>query len=300
MVKVGLVRLVAVAAVFAASLPGAAEEKAGADGSAEPAVESGGSGSGLGPAWLHVLEEYRGRFSSGTYGADEEPGLSSIEQEDESDHDLRMFLEGGVYDPAGRYSADLALGAWYDLDGEVPQNEFSTFASVRDSSDSYWLDVYSLSAAYHTRGMLKEVRGGRQTAPHGLPTTFDGLTLELEPVHHLLELAFFGGRTVHFFEKDADLLEDWLASAGVALRPNRSLKLELDYMFAMEDTELEDGLVEHEYGATAWYRGTDWLYLKGYGRAIGSVFSHAGGASRLIFDRLDLGMDLSFDAQTAR
>jgi len=112
-------------------------------------------------------------------------------------------------------------------------------------------------------------------------------------------VAVFGGRTAHFFEKDADTFEDWLASLGVALHPADNLKIEVDYIFAAEDTELEEGLVEHEYGATVWYRGTDWLYLKGYGRAIGSVFSHTGFATRALYVPADLGFDLSFDAQTA-
>ncbi len=244
--------------------------------------------------WFQVQEEYRGRFATGY----ESPSLYTDE---ESDHDARLQLSSGIRDASGHFRGFLSAGAWVDLDGQRSEGAPAALSSSYDLESSLWLDVFSLYGEYHSDGWLRLARVGRQVVEFGLPLTVDGALLEVRPLAPApyFDLFFFGGRSVHFFEAEQAIFEDWVASAGVVIHPLHKMRIVMDYRFLMEDTEIEEGIVDHSYGAEVLYAPLDWLYLKGYGRGITDAFSHTGAAARMAWYDLGLGVDLKVDSQLA-
>lgn len=269
--------------------------------------------------WFRAIEEYRGRFAVGSGAVD--PGVEGVDaneytREDESDHDLRLYVGAGIRDRQDRFSGNLALGLWWDVDGLPEEGAFTTLGSLRDG-EAISPEVYSLYGEYHAnfasggKSLVRLARVGRQTSEVGLPATFDGASLRLRPIAPHLDVFAFGGRTVHFFEEDAGLFEDWIASAGAEIRPVRSLRLVLDYRLEMQDqttaasTEDDDdeggvsrkSVTDHGYGLAAWYKPASWARLKLSGRGLTDQFSHVGGAGRLFWEALSMGVDFKVDAQ---
>jgi hypothetical protein len=249
--------------------------------------------------WLFALEEYRLRASMSPGEGGGSP-LGSL-AEDESDQDVRLFLEGGVVDPDDNFAAEVSLGLWWDIDGSIPDGNPYGLASTFDYRQPWW-DVYTLTAEYRSKGVLRLARGGRQASEHGLPVTFDGASIRLTGVERYLDFFVFGGRSTHFFEVAAEPFEDWIASAGAVVRASPSVRFELDYRLSLEDVlqsdkQTKEGLSDHSYGLSAWCRSGDWLYAKGYLRGLNDEFSHAGAAARMIWQSLNLGVNLSADVQ---
>ena len=238
--------------------------------------------------WLQFTEEYRFRSVSSVAG-------DTLFGKSQSDHDARVYAAAGFRDSKDRFYVTTSLGAWFDLDG-IDNGTPGTLGSIYDVGDPAKLDVYSLYGEYHTSGWLKEIRLGRQQAEYGLSATYDGLHARIRPLP-IVDVFLFGGRTVHYFEEGADLFEDWMGSGGLSIRPLERLRLDLDYRFTMEDTALEEGLMEHGYGATIWFQPIDWLYLKALGRGIDEQFTHAGLNSRLEWASLGLGIRLGMESQ---
>lgn len=249
---------------------------------------------------LDLAEAYRFRHATApeTGAAQAAYGVGA---DDESDQDLHLFLTSRVHDGREHFAADLALSLWADVDGRAPGGTPSDLGGVYDSgtSPSVWFDVYRLSAEYRTRGVLALARAGRQSAEHGPPATFDGATVRLRPTPRTLELFAFGGRTVHFFETDAAVFEDWIGSAGAVVRPLRQLRIELDYRFRQEDTTTRSGLTDNGYGAAVWYLATDWLRLKGAVRGIDDRVSHVGLDANASWDALAFGVSARIEGQPA-
>lgn len=249
-------------------------------------------------------EEYRFRHSSGTAY----PAIDGVRDDTanvETDHDLRLFLNGHLSEGTDRFAADLSLGVWYDPGGtREPSSDPTAFGAIADHNtpeefhDAY--DVYSLYAEYRGRGVLGLVRGGRQGAMHGVPATFDGATVELRPVPTYLDLVFFGGRTVHFFDLHESAFENWLAAAVAVVRPLPELRLEVEYRFLKEETSLNRDIEDHSYGVTAWYRMTEEIWLKGFVRGLDTSLSHVGLDTRFAWPELGLGADTSVHAQLIR
>ncbi|GAB4292683.1 MAG: hypothetical protein Kow0090_06730 [Myxococcota bacterium] len=270
----------------------------GAEGEEEQASESIGRESEQGDwyFWLYALEEYR--FRKATSSTADQVGSSVLsaanyEVGEESDHDFRLYFDGGAVDPSERYRGNLAMGLWWDVDGDVPKDEIATFSSIYDKPNP-WFDVYVLSAEYNSHDILKLARAGRQVTEHGLPSTFDGLSFLLNPDSKYLDIFVFGGRSVYFFEAGAEVLEDWLGSTGFTLKPSRNFKLDLDYRFIREVRgEVGEVLYDNSYGATGWYRLDDWFNGKLYARGIDDVFSQGGGAAKLAWASLDAGLNLN-------
>jgi hypothetical protein len=219
----------------------------------------------------------------------------------ETDNDLRLSLNGSVWEKTDRFAADLSMDVRYDLDGGPAAGRPSSVASVNDYDGSQsWLDpydVYSLYGEYHTPGLLALARAGRQTSEYGRPITFDGITAKLRMMKPYLDLAFFGGRTVHFFEAGHDLLEDWLTSSAITVRPFPSLRIEMDYRYAVEDTTTRDFVEDHSYGLGIWYRMSEIGRFKGYIRGLNAAASNAGGSARLEWSDIQLGIDAHIDGQ---
>ncbi|HUU02142.1 MAG TPA: hypothetical protein VM425_11920 [Myxococcota bacterium] len=261
------------------------------------ALENGGAAWDF---WFNAQEEYRLRAvvaPGGTAGDLVNPAPDS-----ETDNDLRLFLEGGLRDPSDHFGGEFALGLWWDVDGVAAAGDSTGLGSMFDYRQPWW-DVYKLQLDYQSDGFCKLARAGRQAAPFGLPVTFDGAAVVVSAVRPILDLFIFGGRSVHFFETQADMFEDWLASAGAVIRPLRWLRIELDYRLQIEDVLQADrvskaDLTDHSYGVTSWYRPTDWLLGRLTLRGLNNSFARVGAAARLEWKRIEAGIQLSADAQT--
>jgi|GEM_PF-1181007 len=262
------------------------------EGNTEPEVAA--SDTGAENEWyFHVLadEKYRFRLS---------------QNPDEQDHDLSLYFDFGAIDPSDHFGADLSLGLWWDINGN-PDSSTSSFAESNDTSPPLWFEVYKLSLDYHSDEVLRLARVGRQVTLIGKDAAFDGATLEISPISPQLDFYFMGGRTVHFFEIDADIFEDWLAGAGMVLRPHRDVRLELDYRFNMEDTTLAvsggkmqrgEEIRDNSLGIAAWYRYEDWFRLNVFMRTLNDDISEAGGATGFTWLAQELGLDATVKAQT--
>jgi hypothetical protein len=283
----------------------AAESEAEAPAGEAPVAtvaEGPDAGAGRWSLFVSALEEYRLRTYSaptlsGPTGAPPDI-LEPAALAGESDHDVRVHLAAGVADPSDHFAADLSLGLWLDADGGVPQGDPSGFGSMYDATDPpLWFDIYTLSAEYRSRGVLGHARGGRQVSDWGQPVAFDGASVHLRAVKHVLEFGLFGGRTAHFFETGAATFEDWIGSAVVIIRPLHDLELELDYRFQLEDTLLTEGLEEHGYGLAVKYRHDRWLYLKAHVHGLDDRISQVGLDASFIWSELELGVNARLTAQ---
>jgi hypothetical protein len=234
-------------------------------------------------SYLHADERYRFRIAP---------------DQDETDQDLRFFMDGGVVDPTDRFAADLSLGVWWDLDGTSGPGEITTFPSPYDYGDSpVWFDLQRIYAEYRSPRLLKLARGGRQVTEYGQIFTFDGATLVLKPWGPYLDIFLFGGRSVHFFEIDQAILEDVFVTGGMSARPNKDLRLELDYRFAKEDTAEREDVEDHTVALRGWFRHDDWLDVKGSLRMLNGDLAFAGGAARFDWAKPGIGGELSARAQ---
>jgi len=251
--------------------------------------------------WIFASEEYRLRTSKSSQPSQTGDALTSPAPASEDDHDMRLSLDTGFRDPSGHWGGEVSAGLWADLDGTGRDVERAGLVSMYDYEQPWW-DVYTLQADYESDGVLGLARAGRQTSLFGLPATFDGATVLLNPSKPYLELFVFGGRSVHFFDVSDGLFEDWIASAGSVIRPLKWLKLELDYRFLKEDIllsdkETTDALMDHSYGLKAWVRHDDWFRANAYVRGLNDSVSHAGAAALFEHTGLDLGADLGLDTQ---
>jgi len=251
--------------------------------------------------WGTATEEYRGRFVVAPEGQISPGALSPFA---EKDHDLRLWLEFGASDPRQHFSTQLSLALWSDLNGFAGSDP-TTLGSIYDyghPQEPVWLDVYSLWAEYRTSGFLQLARLGRQQTEHGPAVAFDGASVVLALAWPWLEGFAFGGRTVHFFEVGNDLFEDWLASAGLAMKFSPRYRLELDYRLAIEDITERDGqtrqgVVDHTYGIAGRVQPADWLRLYGEFRMLGTTPARAGLRSRYIFDAIGLEFSANIHVQ---
>ncbi len=276
------------------------------------------------PPWtfeVFAKEEYRFRHASEpriSSSLIDPVGTSTAQIRSGADHDLRLYFGGSIRDGRDRFLADLSFGLFADVDGFVSSNDPTALSSVYENDNdvaslgnsspaALWFDVYTLYAEYHSDRLLALARGGRQVSEHGRPVTFDGAAVTLAVVRPYLDIFAFGGRTVHFFETDADLFEDFLGSGGMVIRPLDYLKFELDYRFLAEDTANDSLLIggdprpgratQHSYGITGWFRLDDWWFVKATFRGLDSSPAHAGGSMRFEATPVELGLDLDVDAQ---
>lgn len=261
------------------------------------------------PTWSFsglASQEYRFRHSNNLELDEVETAPEVVVADDETDNDVRLFLSGYLWEKSDHFAGDLSMGLWYDLDGISEVGRPSSFASIDDyEAPQSWhdpYDVYSLYGEYHASDLLGLVRGGRQTTEYGRPITFDGATVKLNLIKPYFDWAFFGGRTVHYFEIESGLFDDWLASTAITIRPFRSLRVEMDYRFAAEqyssgDSVGDDRVNDHSYGMAVWYELNEWARLKGYLRGLNSAASNAGGGARLEWIEGQLGLDGGIDGQ---
>jgi hypothetical protein len=219
----------------------------------------------------------------------------------ESDHDLRLFLDGQLWESDDQFAGDFSMALWHDLEGASPAGVPSSFASANDGASSkIWrdpFDVYSLNAEYHSTERWALVRGGRQSSEYGRPTTFDGATAQLNVIKPYLDVAVFGGRTVHFFETSSGLFDSWLASAAVVIRPFPLLRIETDYRYTVEDANIREGIRDNSYNLAVWYRAADFVHVKAYARGLNDAISNAGASAKFEWNELKLGINADIDSQ---
>lgn len=228
----------------------------------------------------------------------EQARLRAALSPDETDIDARVFINAGAEESSGRFSLNTALGIWADLDTVPAKDQATSLREIHDSQNSaLWLDVYSLQAQYKGQGLLRSARLGRVVVDHGLPRNIDGGEVELQVLSHWLGLYAYGGRSVHFFEAEAGMFEDWVGAVGLRSRPLRDLLLEVETELQREDTTEEKGLTELGYSAQVWYRLDRWLDARAYLRGIDDKLSHTGGALRLRWPQMGLGAELRLRSQ---
>jgi hypothetical protein len=233
-----------------------------------------------------LLEEYRLRGSA-------VPG--------ERDQLAHLYLDLGASHASDRFSSAAAVDAWWDLDGRAPAGTPGGLGTVY-SQGKPWVDVLHLTADYRGDGSLRLARLGRQDALHGRPATFDGGYLLFSPGAGPLSLFAFGGRSVHFFEVDPALFENWVAATGAGLRLGPDLRAEIEYRFLREAVPRLDApgrtpLVGHAYGLTAWYRLPDVLQAKALVRGLDRRVAQLAGSLSLLGPAGDAGLDARASVQ---
>ena len=223
---------------------------------------------------------------------------AALAPQDESDIDARLFINAELGERSGRFKLNTSLGLWADLDTVPASDKPSALREIHDGRKSpLWLDVYSLQAIYTGQGLLHSARLGRIVVDHGLPRSIDGGELQLELLPRWLGLHAYGGQSVHFFEVEPGLFEDWIAALGLHSQPLRNMRVEIEAELQRENTLEENNLYELGYGAKLWYRLPGWLDARGYLRGIDDRLSHAGGALRLRWPQLGLSAELRLRSQ---
>ncbi len=258
-----------------------------------------GEDSGATRIRLSLLEQYRLRIVSNVL-PDSSPLAETAAADQKTDQQLRLMADGEVsaYDD---HLLGVAQGElWWDLDGAEPAGNPDLFAT-ETSYQQPWFTPYALSVEWRDEQLLDHARVGRQASQHGLPLTFDGASVGLSPLGRSLLLFGFGGRTVHFFESDPGLFEDWVASLGGVVRPTPSLKIELDSRLIRErvfnaETEQTNRGTFHSYGVTASARD-ETLFGSARLRGIDRQLSHGGVAFASEFPSIDLGLSAKVEAQ---
>lgn len=238
--------------------------------------------------------------------ADEQYRLRMSSEESERDQDLSLYLDFGFTNPADNFGGDLSFGFWTDMDGEPGEDSSPSFADPKDSSFPIWLEVYKLSLDYHSEGIVKLARAGRQVTEYGRDAVFDGVSLVLAPWKPYIEIFMLGGRSVHFFDLDSSFFEDWLAGVGTVVRPHKDLKLELAYRFSREETVADFGSVgavdskvhmDHSAGLDIHYRYKDWFYLQAFMQSANEDIAEMGGKLRFEWVEKEFGVDVGAKAQ---
>ena len=217
-----------------------------------------------------------------------------------TDQDLRLTLDGQARGYHDQLQGQISAAFWYDLDGHVPAGQPDLFGETSDYQQPL-IVVYALSAEWRRSLPLEYLRLGRQTSEHGLPITFDGGSLGLRLWERQLSLFGYAGRTIHFFETQPGLFENWVTCVGAGYRPSGNLRLEVDSRFEhdavlSQDAQERDWVYAHSYGltlSTRFEEGWARLFVRGLNRSA----SHAGGALRLVFPSIAAGIDAQANAQ---
>ena len=260
----------------------------------QPAVEPERAWSGE----LSLVQEYRVRTAGS--GLDGSSGTLGAPVAGETDQDLRLTLDGQGRGYHDHLQGQISAALWYDVDGHVPQGQPDVFGETSDYRQPLFV-VYALSAEWRHSLPLEYLRLGRQASEHGLPITFDGASLDLRLWERRLSLFGYAGRTIHFFESQPGLFENWVTCVGAGYRPSQNLRLEFDSRFEHDSILAQDQqervwVYAHSYGLTlSMRREESWakLFVRGLDRSA----SHAGGALRLVFPSIALGVDAQVNAQ---
>jgi hypothetical protein len=254
-------------------------------------------------AWsgeLSLMQEYRVRTAES--GSASPSGVLGVPPaaNPRTDQDLRLTLDGQGRGYRDHLQGQISAALWVDVDGYTPGGQPDLFGQISDYRQPLFV-VYALSAEWQHSLPLETLRLGRQVSEHGLPITFDGGSLGLRLWERKLSLFGYAGQTVHFFETQPGLLENWVTCAGAGYRPSQNLRLEVDSRFEHDSVLSQDAqqrvwVYAHSYGLTLSTR-FDESWAKLFVRGLNRSASHAGGALRLVFPSLALGIDAQVSAQ---
>jgi hypothetical protein len=250
---------------------------------------------------VSLLEEYRLRVAEppvvGAAGALGEPSAAQRSV----DQDARFLVDAQVTGPEEHFRSLLSAALYWDLDGAAQPGAPSFVAEQTDPNRVWWA-IYNLSVEWANSGKLDYLRAGRQTSEHGLPITFDGMAIEGRPFARQMSLFAFGGQTVHFFETQPGLLENWVVSAGTAVRPDPTLHFEADWRMLGEAVNSQEKepvrVLNHSYGLTAAKR-FDSVSSKVFVRGLDDQLSHLGTVLVVAFPSARMGFDLRGTGQLA-
>jgi hypothetical protein len=249
---------------------------------------------------LWLSQEYRLRTAGSASTVAASPLGEAPAQDPKSDHDLRLTLDGTVLGPGERVAGTVSAALWFDLDGHLPEGRPDLFADAHGWAQPLFV-IYALTAEWQRTTPLERLGLGRQQAAHGLPVTFDGGALDLRFLQRRLSLFAYGGRTVHFFEVDPGLLENWLLGGGAGYRVTRHIQIEVDSRYLHETVLALGGdrskrVDTHSYGLALAGR---WDELSGklFARGINRAFSHLGLKLHLLVPRAGMGMEGQAAAQ---
>jgi hypothetical protein len=266
--------------------------------SGEPTVQPGVEPERAWSGELSLVQEYRVRTAGS--GVESSSGPLGPPVGAETDQDLRVTLDGQGRGYHGHLQGQVSAALWYDVDGHVPHGQPDVFGETSDYRQPLFV-VYALSAEWRHSLPLEYLRLGRQASEHGLPITFDGGSLDLRLWERRLSLFGYAGRTIHFFEVQPGLFENWVTCVGAGYRPSQNLRLEFDSRFEHDSILSQDAqervwVYAHSYGLSFSTRSEEsWakLFVRGLNRSA----SHAGGALRLVFSSIALGIDAQASAQ---
>ena len=250
-------------------------------------------------AAVSLLEEYRLRIGHHALPASGPLGSAPAANQTVDQH-LRGLADAQISGADDHFLGLVSAGLWLDLERPPAAGTPDFFATQYDYEAPWWV-VYALSAEWRDHRALEHLRVGRQATEHGLPLTFDGLSVGVRPLGSGVSLFGFGGRTVHFFETGAGFGENWVASVGSTLRPMSGLRLEIDSRLIEQGVPNQDGsarvrVMNHSYGLTATHR-SDAAYAKAFARGLDERPSHVGGALDLSFPSVGMGIDGGIHAQ---
>jgi hypothetical protein len=241
-------------------------------------------------AWLAAQEGYRVRAMI-------HPRQRGI------DHDLRFLLDGGFSAAEGRLEGSGSMALFVDLDGT--DNE-PGLRSVHDPRGRFDLLVQDLALTYRGAPWLKRLSVGRLTVLEGWPLIIDGVAATFTPLQAIgglsllglqrSELFFNAGRTVHFYDLDTGLFEDWSAQAGGALTLGRWARAEVDYRALVEDSTAFG--IDHDYGTSVTLTGGPYVRARAYARGLNLALSRLGASALWTVPQIGLDGALRVDAQT--
>jgi hypothetical protein len=165
----------------------------------------------------------RGEFSN-KYRARASHG-SAFDKESDQDFIQNLRFTAGD-EAAGAWTFDFAGRLSEDIDGNLHTSGFFPFDELSNSySDRVNGRVYSAVVTGRDVAGLDRVRVGRQELTEGIPLAFDGARLDTPEVASLarLQVTVFGGVPTHLYESSPS--GDWLAGAGVAVRPHTTARV---------------------------------------------------------------------------
>jgi hypothetical protein len=178
------------------------------------------------------------------------------EQDGSRDLDLYEYLRLRYRDErAVGWSFSLFGRLSQDLDGEVDTDEFFVFDSVDDTGDSWFSGrLYHAYANWRPgRGVVEEVRIGRQYQDAGEYLHFDGVRATIDPGadRRSFRLHGFVGVPAHLYESSPE--GDFVGGAGVFAEPIPCAEARLDYAF-LRDENRWYGTEEAHLVTASWFQ----------------------------------------------
>ncbi len=144
-----------------------------------------------------------------------------------------------------------------DIDGDREPRTFYPLEDIGDTGN-HSAKAYISEAHLDVNNLLNgvpQIRLGRQAGTRDEPVFFDGIAVDLAAWDRI-NLTFYGGASVHFYELYRDAGDDTVAGAGIDLKVLPSTSLSIDYLGAEDertypsDTDEQDNMLSFKL----WHR----------------------------------------------